>query len=421
MISVEEHATTNTSAAAGHQTRGPWLNVLTHLDPKFGGLSAVVPPLAAAVKAAGSFATEIGVFCAPDEECPDETELGAIPLRSWPMSRKCWITDRGLRQRFRETAVRASGLHIHGLWEQSTMSAASVARALGRPYIISAHGMLERWALANKGLKKKIYGRLFERAHIEGAACLHALTMAEAEDYRRFGSRRPIAIIPNGVEIPKAIDRQIFWQRFPALEERRYVLFLGRIHFKKGLDLLVDAWAQISAKYPDVMLVIAGPDFEGTRQTIEGRIAELGIAKRVLFTGMLTGDLKWSVLRSATCFVLPSYSEGLSVSTLEAMGAGVPVIVTEQCNLPEVQNSGAGWQIQSKVAALSLAMQECLENSEAENLRIGTRGQLLVKDRYSWTAVGAQMSDLYRWVLEGGPAPRSLTVQAFVPAGNRKA
>lgn len=421
MISVEEHTTVDTIVTVVSQARGPWLNVLTHLDPKFGGLSAVVPPLAAAVKSAGSFATEIGVFCAPEEQCPDEAELGSIRLRSWPMSRKRWITDRVLRQRFRQTAAQASGLHIHGLWEQSTMSAASAARALGRPYIVSAHGMLERWALANKGLKKKIYGTLFERANIEGAACLHALTMAEAEDYRRFGSRRPIAIIPNGVEIPKAIDGHIFRQRFPALQGKRFVLFLGRIHFKKGLDLLVDAWSQISARYPDVMLVIAGPDFEDTRQTVESRIGKLGIASRVLFTGMLTGDLKWSALGSATCFVLPSYSEGLSVSTLEAMGAGVPVIVTEQCNLPEVQNSGAGWQIQSKMAALSLAIQECLENSEAENVRIGARGQSLVRDRYSWTAVGAQMSDLYRWVLEGGPSPRSLTVQAFVPAMNRKA
>ena len=421
MIPVEEHATTNASTVTGSQSRGPWLNVLTHLDPKFGGLSAVVPPLAAAVKAAGTFATEIDVFCAPDEEYPDKTELGATPLRSWPMNRRRWITDRALRERFQEMVAQASGLHIHGLWEQSTMSAASAARALGRPYIISAHGMLERWALANKGLKKKIYGRMFERAHIEGATCLHALTLAEAEDYRRFGSQRPIAIIPNGVEVPQSIDRHAFRQSFPVLQGRRYVLFLGRIHFKKGLDLLVDAWSQISARYPDAMLVIAGPDFEGTRQTVEGRIAGLGIANRIVFTGMLTGGMKWSALASATCFVLPSYSEGLSVSTLEAMGVGVPVIVTEQCNLPEVQNSGAGWQIQSKVAALSLALQECLEKSEVENLRIGERGRSLVRDRYSWTAVGAQMSDLYRWVLEGGPAPRSLMIQAFVPAGNRKA
>ena len=421
MISAEEQALTKASVAAGSRIHGPWLNVLTHLDPKFGGLSAVVPPLAASVKAAGSFTTEIDVFCAPDEECPDVTEAGAVRLRSWPMSRKRWMTDRTLRQRFREMTARASGLHIHGLWEQSTMSAASAARSTGRPYIVSAHGMLERWALANKGLKKKIYGGLFERAHIEGATCLHALTLAEAEDYRRFGSRRPIAIIPNGVEIPKNIDRQIFRQAFPALQGKRLVLFLGRIHFKKGLDILVDAWSQISAKYPDVMLVIAGPDFEGTRQTVESRIGELGLANRVLFTGMLTGDLKWSALASATCFVLPSYSEGLSVSTLEAMGVGVPVIVTEQCNLPEVQNLGAGWQIPSKPAALTLAMQECLENPPAENSRIGAKGQALVRDRYSWTAVGAQMSDLYRWVLEGGPAPRSLTVQSYLPAGNRKA
>ncbi len=376
-----------------------WISVVSHLDPKFGGLSAVVPDLAIAVEATGRSKVDLEAFCLPDEH----PRPGLDVRNLWPTGRRRWILDRHLRETFQRTVRDTDGLHLHGLWEQSTLAGAQAARRWRKPYIVSAHGMLEPWALRNRRVKKQIYATLFERQNLEGAAWLHALTAAEAKDYRSFGLRAPIAIIPNGVRLPRPaeVSAEPFFESFPDLRGKRLLLFLGRIHFKKGLDLLVDSWSNLARRFPEAHLVLAGPDFEATRSAIEQRIADRKITERVRFTGMLQGEQKWSAFRAAEAFVLPSYSEGLSVSTLEAMGMGLPVIVTAECNLPEVEEFDTGWQVQSRVGSLTSAIEEWLSGPAERSRAMGRRGHALVKERYSWEAVGAQMSDLYDAVLNG--------------------
>ena len=387
---------------------GRWVNVVSHLDARYGGLSAVVPRLASEIASQTPFTIDLAAFCVPGETY-SAADFPELSITTWPTSRLAWLKQRQLTLDFRNQIKDADGLHIHGLWEQSTTAAANAARALSKPYVLSAHGMLETWALKNKRLKKAIYAALAERANVSGAACLHALTYAEAQDYRRFGSKSPIAVIPNGVAIPEELNAELFITNFPSLRWKRIVLFLGRIHFKKGLDILVESWSSIAKRWPDAQLVLAGPDFEGTRATIETQIAERGLAESILFTGMLRDEMKWSALAAAQCFILPSYSEGLSVSTLEAMGAGLPVIVTEQCNLPDVVRFETGWVIKSNAAAIASALNECLENSPLDNRRIGDRGRLLVQDKYNWASVARQTSEVYRWV-QGGPTPTSVDI-----------
>ena len=345
-------------------------------------------------------------FCSSLEIYPTSSHRD-LDVTLWPAGRLAWLSKPALRKRFEQQINQADGVHIHGLWEQSTSIAGRTARALRKPYILSAHGMLEPWALANKRFKKILYARLFERANLEGATCLHALTHAEARDYRSFGLRRPIAIVPNGVYIPDIVDPDLFLAQYPGLKRKRILLFLGRIHFKKGLDILVQAWAKVAKRWPDAHLVLAGPDFEGTRASIEELVQQAGIGDQVLFTGMLRADLKWSALAAAQGFVLPSYSEGLSVAALEAMGTGLPVILTEQCNLPEVKTHQAGWQVESNVPSLTSAIEEFLSNSVTANLSVGKRGRRLVLERYNWAAVAAQMSEVYQWA-QGGPAPANV-------------
>ncbi len=395
-----------TTSEATIDPQSCWLNVVSHLDPRYGGLSAVVPQLGSMVaksSESGAFAISLAAFCAPNElYAPREQDT--LDLSYWPTSRSQWLRDPALRARFRNEVHHADGIHIHGLWEQSTAIAGHTARALRKPYILSAHGMLEPWALSNRRLKKLFYSTLFERANVAGATCLHALTAAEAADYRRFGARGPIAVIPNGVHIPPAISPETFLTQFPSLRGKRIILFLGRIHYKKGLDILIESWAAVTKQHPDAHLVIAGPNFEGTLAPLEARVAELNLTQTVTFPGMLRSELKWSALAAAEAFVLPSYSEGLSVSVLEAMGTGLPVIVTEQCNLPEVKQLGAGWLIQSNTASLTSSLQEMLTNSPILNRAIGARGRSFVAERYTWSTVGNQMAELYRWV-QGGRLP----------------
>ncbi len=386
-----------------------WLHVVTHLDPKYGGLSAAVPEINAAVAQTGEFRTCLAGFCDTNESQRLLTSAGFrveqfdIPRRFRPRSNRDPVFS------FRDLVTSCAGVHIHGLWTQSTALAARFARAAGKPYVISAHGMLERWALRNKRLKKTIYLAVTERANLAGASCLHALTEGEAEDYRRLGLRNRIAVIPNGVTVPENASPQGFLQAFPRLSSKRLVLFLGRIHFKKGLDILVQSWSQLAAKFPDVHLVLAGPDFENTRGQIETQIARAHLEARVSFTGMLANDLKWSALAASELFVLPSYSEGLSVSVLEAMGVAQPVLITKNCNLPEVSEHRCGWVIKPEAGQLEAALEHALRLPPDQLATFGSRGRQLVEERYNWVAIGRQMSSVYRWIT-GGPFPTNVPI-----------
>ena len=303
----------------------------------------------------------------------------------------------------------STGLHIHGLWELSTLIAARCAQRFAKPYVVSAHGMLQPWALRNKRWKKSLYSALLERPNLHRASCLHALTPSEAQDYRSYGLNNPIAVIPNGVNIPETIDPDVFLNDFPQLRGKRLVLFLSRIHYKKGLDILSKAWISFAKRLPEAHLVLAGPDFENTQRSIETMVADAKLQDRVTFTGMLNDRLKWSALQAAECFVLPSYSEGLSISVLEALGVGIPVIVTRQCNLPEVRDHGCGWVIEPNSQDLESALNDCLNSSKAAIYQMSLRGRGLIREKYSWEVIGRQMSALYTW-MEGGPAPDNVVL-----------
>lgn len=394
--------------------RASWLNVVSHLDPKYGGMSSAVPALSSAVSSAGEHAIALAGFCAPGEDFSPFT-TDEVPVHHLPSGHANWFRNKPARVAFEKLVNSSSGIHIHGLWEQSTFVAARAARLANKPYMISSHGMLQPWALKNKSWKKTIYGALIERANLQQATCLHALTKAEAEDYRAYGLNNPIAIVPNGVDIPNDADSESFLNQFPALRGKRVVLFLSRIHFKKGLDILCQAWRAVAKRWPDAHLVLAGPDFENTRSAIEALVEASGLQERVTFTGMLNKPLKWSALRAAECFVLPSYSEGLSVSVLEALGMGVPAIVTRQCNLPEVNEHGCGWVIEPDANQLEDALNEYLGSSCAAVAEMSLRGRLLIERNYSWQVVGEQMSAVYSW-MQGGSVPSNV---AMDPGGKQ--
>ena len=387
---------------------GRWLEVVSHLDPKYGGLSAAVPAMAERLEREGGFDMRLAAFCADGEQF-QPAGFDPQQLSYWPMGRKVWMNDGALRSRFEEAVRHSDGVHIHGLWEQSTAIAAKTARKLDVPYILSVHGMLEPWALANKRLKKMIYAALVERPNVQRAVCLHALTRAEARQYLRFGATSPIVVIPNGVDVPKTGDATAFIRKFPQVEGKRMVLFMARLHAKKGVEMLLEAWAQIASRHADAVLAIAGPDCDGMRERLERVCVKRNMTEKVIFTGMLTGALKWSALTSAECFVLPSFSEGLSVAVLEAMGMGLPVIVTKPCNMPEVEEFRTGWQIEPNVTALTAALDEALDNPPEKNELIGRLGARLVATRYAWSTVATQMQDVYRWI-QGGPMPPSVDV-----------
>jgi len=382
------------------------LQVLSHVDPEFGGIATSVPELSRATEAQGGPVCPIAGFSDPLERASKEERVRA---KHYSANRFRWMLDHNLRRQFRETIRAAQGVHIHGVWEPHCAVAAAAARVCKRPYVISAHGMLDQWALRQKRVKKALYAALVEARNLQRASCLRALTADEVHDYRRVGLTNPIAIVPNGIDVPPGVTGDLFWETYPHLAGRRIVLFMGRIHKKKGLELLLHAWARVPQKSDDVHLVIAGPDFDGSLSTLQHTVEKLGLQQSVTFAGMLKGEQKWSALRAASVFVLPSHSEGFSVAVLEALSMGVPVIVTEQCHIPEVAQCHCGWTIQPEAEQVEQALTEFLQLPPEEAVRMGERGRDLIENRFRWSVVGKQMADVYNW-LQGGSKPTTVEI-----------
>jgi glycosyltransferase involved in cell wall biosynthesis len=393
-----------------------WLEVLPHLDARYGGIATSAPRASVAAASAGAHRSAIAAFCSPDET--PASVAGAVDV--FPLGRAQWWMSAALRQRFRRTLADADAYHIHGLWQEHGSMTSGYASRSRKPYVVSTHGMLDAWALRNKGFKKRIYASLVERPQLRRAACLRALTDIERDDCRRFGLRNPIAVIPNGVDIPDGSGDE-FLERYPELRGKRLVLFMGRIHYKKGPALLCRAWARIHRSFPDAHLVLAGPDFEDTARDVARSIAEDGLSASVSMPGLLHAPLTWSALRAAHTFVLPSYSEGLSRAVLEAMGCGVPVIVTHACNCPEVAERECGVVIDAEERALAGALSDMLRAPRNELRRMGDNGQRLVRERFSWDVVGGQLASLYAWVLGGGAPPADLRLDRPLSAGRASA
>ncbi len=305
-------------------------------------------------------------------------------------------------------------VHAHGIWMYPSIASLRWARREGRPYIISPHGMLDSWALAQSRWKKRLAGALFEDRHLAGAACLHALTRAEAQSMRRYGLRNPICVIPNGVQIPeKPAPPDPPWAE-AAGSDTRVLLYLGRLHPKKGLTELLVAWSQFGLKAiaRPWRLVIAGWDDGGHAGWLRSLSKVLGIEGTVIFAGPQHGAAKSASFARASAFILPSQSEGLPMSVLEAWASSVPVLMTPECNLPEGFDAGAAIPIAAPhPIEIRNTLEQLFSTGEARLRAIGMRGTELVRHNFSWDCAARQMKVVYEWVLGRGERPASVVVQ----------
>jgi len=308
-------------------------------------------------------------------------------------------------------------LHLHGLFTWPSGAARRWRRGTGRPVVVSPHGMLEPWALANSTWKKRLFSWLVENDNLRGAACLHACG-PEARNFRRLGLRNPIAVLPNGVDfagMPAPMPRAAFDGLFPAAAGRRLLLFLARIHPKKGLPHLLGAWAALKAEGrlgPDGwLLVVAGPDQLGHAAEVMARARALGLERDVIFTGPLHGNAKWAALSAAEAFILPSFSEGFSVAVLEAMAFRLPVLLTRQCNF-DVEAIGAGLLCEPDATSVATQLRTFLELGEKGRRALGERGRREIEERYTWPTIARNMVQVYAWLLGSGERPSCVELKA---------
>jgi glycosyltransferase involved in cell wall biosynthesis len=258
--------------------------------------------------------------------------------------------------------------------------------------------MLSPWSMNHGRLKKILAWHAFQRYDLASATAFHATSQTEAQDIRALGFRQPIAVIPNGLRFPAHISPR------PSTDGECVMLFLSRIHPKKGLLNLLHAWKRAS---PDETwrLVIAGPDEGGHRAAVESAVQLLGLARQVRFAGEIGDDDKWSWYSSADVFVLPSFSENFGMVVPESLSAGTPVITTTGTPWSELEEVGCGWQVNPTVEDLSAAIQHVTCMSRDDLAAMGRRGSTWAHGRFSWSDVGSKTVTFYRWLLDGGERP----------------
>jgi glycosyltransferase involved in cell wall biosynthesis len=305
------------------------------------------------------------------------------------------LTGRSAGRRLRPLIEAADVIHLHNVWEGILLQAAAGARAAGKPYVIVVNGMLDPWALSQKGLKKRLALMLAHRRMLNGSAMLHLLNEDERRLIEPLRLTAPSAIIPNGVtleEIDPLPPRGEFLSARPELGGRGYVLFLARLHYKKGLDYLADSFAILAGRHPKLDLVVAGPD-GGEREKFQSRVAAAGLSGRVHLVGPLYNREKIAALVDCECFVLPSRQEGFSIAVLEAMAAGAPVVLSQACHFPEAATAGAGEVVPLDAAAVAGAMDRIV--SDPQRSRFGRAGRALVEAHYTWQRVAEQTIAVY--------------------------
>lgn len=303
--------------------------------------------------------------------------------------------------------IRAYDLvHIHGLWLPICHLAARMAMQVAVPTVLSPRGMLEPWALRHSWPKKIAAWVVYQRGDICRARLLHATARAEAEQFRRMNIPVPSVVIPNGISCP--VVRPV-----RKASRLRRILFLSRIHPKKGLANLIHALAEAKPilEKRDWRLVVAGYDEGGHRSAIEGLVRELGMRHLVEFRGSVEGISKWRLYASSDLFVLPSYSENFGMVVGEALANGIPVITTRGVPWPELPVVGCGWWVPVGVAPLAKALREALSMSPRLLKAMGSRGREHIRRHYTWKPLALEMRSAYEWALGDGPKPQCAVVR----------
>lgn len=282
-------------------------------------------------------------------------------------------------------------IHLHGIWSPFLAVGALVAHRRGLPLIISPHGCLEPWALGFKRHKKLLALKTYQGAVMRSASLFVATADQEADSLRRLGFRQPVAIIPNGVDVGVTPQRN-------AHGDLKTILFLSRIHPKKGLLDLVEAWAIV--RRPGWKIVIAGGDEQGYRAKMENLIRARGLESDFEFVGFVDGALKQSCFDRADIFVLPTYSENFGIAVAEALASGLPVITTTGAPWRDLVEHHCGWWVKPGVDGMSNALIEAMECDPLELRQMGQRGRQLVIDKYSWEKIGAAALEVSEWLLD---------------------
>lgn len=377
------------------------IHVISSLAPALGGPSKACIEMARAVAARGHtvevYTTDFGLEGQVRADGAALSDGGAsvryFPVQ-WPRALKpSWPLNAALAR----DLPRADVVHLHSLYLFHDWAAGRICRRADVPYIVRPHGTLDPYIWRRHRARKQIMEWAFQNRVLRHAAALHYTTEEEMRLAAPYARGAPGVVVPLGValdEYDSLPPPERFFARHPETRGKRIVLFLSRLHEKKGLDILTASFGRIAQKFPDAHLVLAGPD-DGMGAQVDEWLRKAGVADRATRTGMLEGEDKGAALSAASVFVLPSYSENFGIAVLEAMAAGLPVAISDQVNLwREVEGGGAGLVSPCEAGAFT-ALLERLLGDPMEARRMGQAGRALAREKFAWPRIAAELEALY--------------------------
>lgn len=340
-----------------------------------GALTSKMDVEVSALKSAGPEPSDIKV------KLHDATKFAGIltPLNKLGVSPQM---ARGIRDRVKTGDI----VHVHSLWMMHTNYAYKGVKGRDVKFCIQTHGMLSPYALSISSWKKKLVLALGQRTALKRADLLIATCDKEYEDIRKFGLKNPVAVIPNGLDLPQLEN----------VEKRKSVVFLGRIHKVKGVDLLVEAWRKIEGKFKDWDLVIAGPTESDYAQ---GVIAQASKLKTVSFTGEIKGKEKEQLLTQSAVYVLPTHTENFGISVGEALACGTSVVTTTGAPWSGLIENDCGLWIDLSVENLTKALEDMMSRPMDELVRMGQNGRRWIERDFSWDEIARKTIRSYEWLL----------------------
>lgn len=364
--------------------------IVASVDDQAAGPSYSVTALSAALQRAGHDSKVLAVGQRVSER---GCEIYPQDLPRVPLLRRL-IFSRELMQGVDAAAQQGAVLHGHGLWLYPNIGPCRASQRHGVPLVVSPRGMLGAEALEFSPYRKRIVWALWQRRALEAVTCFHATAESEVEDIRRASLTAAVAVIPNGIDIPDAAP----------VPGSRTVLYLGRLHPKKGIDRLVAAWARVASRHSDWRLRIVGPSELGCRDALKAQVRELGVP-RVYFDPPMFGTDKLAAYQQAGLFVLPTLNENFGMVIAEALAAGTPVISTRGAPWSRLQTERCGWWVEHGVEALAVALDDALSLPDAERSMMGARGREWMARDFGWDGIAERMANVYAWCLGKGTRP----------------
>lgn len=363
------------------------LHVIPSLAERSGGPAAALVPMCRALQAEG-----VDVLLATTSHGLTQTstenlrEYKGVPSRFFPVQLGASFKySRPLTNWLRSSVKDFDVVHIHAVFNHSSVAAASACRKAGVPYVVRPLGTLDPWSMKQKPVRKHLFWFLFAKRLLQGSAAMHYTAAAEKAATEKYLGLNHGRVIPLGVQVKGAHHSDLLRKQDP------YLLSLSRLHWKKGLDQLIEAFNSLNDQR--WRLIVAG---DGPRDYLELLKSKARNSPRIVFTGWVEGNQKEELIRGASLFVLPSRHENFGLSVVEAMACAVPVLVSPHVNLAaEIQNAEAGWVVDFRDLKDALESVIC---DEAERLRRGRAAYELAK-RFSWDNVATDLTELYEEVL----------------------